>query len=831
MKIETPQILWHNGSEGNGKPAPLYSVSLLPSSSKAASSVTSTSSATSLNQTKGSGYDILATAGNTNEVHIWKITFPKVNPLPNTETPSSCGGDSPSNNIIHNNNKGFNKRQKIFTPAQQPSSSSITLSTSITRHQRSVNIVSFSPRGSHLASAGDGGSFMIHSIPTPYRQSVNTTELFWKEKVSSEGDLNLKVLNTYSEDVMDLSWSRDEKRVVLGSLDHSVFVFEESFSAANTVSSSLPTSSSAAASTTGSSMNATANATNPTMMSFEIGSSPSITETTINGIDLTSSFTCKRESAWTCVWKNAKEHTHYVQGVAFDPLGVYLASQGSDRTVRVWQRKRGGGGTNGKNSKNDAKKKVLAVMDGNANESGEMASTNAATATVAVGNSGGDGPRNNSHLNTQILSGKFEVGKAKTIKYRNVNSNNSNNSTNGNNGNNNAPNSIGNDENNNNTPATKKRYLFADESSVESFFRRLSWTKDGAFLITPASLWHSTTKPNHLDTSSSSSTNHSDEQHAALGVPTFATYLFARHQYDRPYKVLSGLDKPSVVIRPNPILFQLPKDVELDLKENMKQSTAAAVSTTTNTTSSSNRSETENIPYRSIFAVLTIDAILIYDTYHTRPLSIARGLHYAGLTDCSWTSDGRNLIVCSTDGYVSILSFAEGELGQAYSGPINVTNTSTTLLTTTAAISMPSNNSNNRQSSPSPSQQPLPSTSSLPPCEPGQSASIAEPPSKKVRVDKKEKKRIAPTLLSTTAAMAPTTAPTTTTAEASSSSQVDSNMKDSENAEMKGDGTSNNNTNDNDNNSTMEKEVVGAVTNLSIDNDIQGKMNQIPSTC
>jgi hypothetical protein len=47
------------------------------------------------------------------------------------------------------------------------------------------------------------------------------------------------------------------------------------------------------------------------------------------------------------------------------------------------------------------------------------------------------------------------------------------------------------------------------------------------------------------------------------------------------------------------------------------------------------------------------------------------------LVDAAWTPDGRNLIVCSTDGYISILRFAVGELGQVYVVPP---------ITTTAAI-------------------------------------------------------------------------------------------------------------------------------------------------
>lgn len=119
---------------------------------------------------------------------------------------------------------------------------------------------------------------------------------------------------------------------------------------------------------------------------------------------------------------------------------------------------------------------------------------------------------------------------------------------------------------------------------------------------------------------------------------SYATYLFARHRFDKPYKVLAGLEKPSVAVRPNPVLFELPLTV----------------------------SGKSPLPYRSVFAVLTAEDVLVYDTYHNRPLAMARGLHYAGLTDAAWSSDGRTLIVTSSDGYASVLSFADGELGKVY---------------------------------------------------------------------------------------------------------------------------------------------------------------------
>lgn len=83
--------------------------------------------------------------------------------------------------------------------------------------------------------------------------------------------------------------------------------------------------------------------------------------------------------AWTYVSRNSTHHTHYVQGVAYDPLGVYVASQGSDRTVGVWSRKKNaaGGGGGGGGAQKDTKKKVLGSKDKNQTANRTSTSTRA----------------------------------------------------------------------------------------------------------------------------------------------------------------------------------------------------------------------------------------------------------------------------------------------------------------------------------------------------------------------------------------------------------------------------------------------------------------------
>lgn len=151
-----------------------------------------------------------------------------------------------------------------------------------------------------------------------------------------------------------------------------------------------------------------------------------------------------------------------------------------------------------------------------------------------------------------------------------------------------------------------------------------------------------------------------------------------------------------------------------------------------------------SLPYRTVFAVLTQDSILVYDTHHTRPLAIVRGLHYSNLVDCQWSKDGHHLVVCSSDGYISIVSFSRGELGDIYSPPTlqqqvtarEVVGASEGAKTGVLNHGQEINILTARPKSLAKDQDPA----IIPPCEPGQSA-LEEPPSKK--------KRISPTLIST----------------------------------------------------------------------------------
>ena len=67
-----------------------------------------------------------------------------------------------------------------------------------------------------------------------------------------------------------------------------------------------------------------------------------------------------------------------------------------------------------------------------------------------------------------------------------------------------------------------------------------------------------------------------------------------------------------------------------------------------------------------IFAVATKCSVYLYDTQQKLPFALISNIHYTRLTDMAWSNDGKILIVSSTDGFCSIITFADAELGEEY---------------------------------------------------------------------------------------------------------------------------------------------------------------------
>ncbi|XP_074550210.1 chromatin assembly factor 1 subunit B [Halichoeres trimaculatus] len=171
----------------------------------------------------------------------------------------------------------------------------------------------------------------------------------------------------------------------------------------------------------------------------------------------------------------------------------------------------------------------------------------------------------------------------------------------------------------------KQSRMFHDDS-MRSFFRRLSFTPDGSFLLAPAGCVE--VGENIINT----------------------TYIFSRKSLKRPIAHLPCPTKATLAVRCCPVYFEL----------RTKKGEDGSIQTLPNTF---------QLPYRMVFAVASEDAICLYDTQQTLPFGLVSNIHYHTLSDVTWSRDGSFLAVSSTDGYCSFLTFSPGELGTPLKEP------------------------------------------------------------------------------------------------------------------------------------------------------------------
>ncbi|XP_017278117.1 chromatin assembly factor 1 subunit B isoform X2 [Kryptolebias marmoratus] len=176
------------------------------------------------------------------------------------------------------------------------------------------------------------------------------------------------------------------------------------------------------------------------------------------------------------------------------------------------------------------------------------------------------------------------------------------------------------------TEGEAKQYRMFHDDSMRSFFRRLSFTPDGSFLLAPAGCVE--VGENIINT----------------------TYVFSRKSLKRPIAHLPCPTKATLAVRCCPVYFELRtkkgEDGSAEALPNLFQ-----------------------LPYRMVFAVASEDSIFLYDTQQSLPFGLVSNIHYHTLSDLTWSGDGSFLAVSSTDGYCSFLSFSSGELGTPLTEP------------------------------------------------------------------------------------------------------------------------------------------------------------------
>lgn len=176
------------------------------------------------------------------------------------------------------------------------------------------------------------------------------------------------------------------------------------------------------------------------------------------------------------------------------------------------------------------------------------------------------------------------------------------------------------------SPHYEKTFRLFHDDTLQTFYRRMCFSPDGELIIVPSGV---------MEDLSGDSEN---------AKPRNTTYIFTRHNTKAPAVILPAVDQYTVAVRCCPLLFTLrPHDEHIQ--------------------------PMINLPYRCIFAIATKKSVYFYDTQQRMPFGVISNIHYARLTDLTWSSDGSTLIVSSVDGFCTLVTFEQGELGDIYSPP------------------------------------------------------------------------------------------------------------------------------------------------------------------
>ncbi|RYO90466.1 hypothetical protein DL766_004254 [Monosporascus sp. MC13-8B] len=500
----------------------------------------------------------------------------------------------------------------------------------LTKHTQAVNVVRWAPKGETLASAGDDGNVILW-VPSETHHST-----FGNEGLEDKETWRTKhMFRPTGSEIYDLAWSPDANYFIIGSMDNVARIY-------NVATNSLI--------------------------------------------------------------RQIAEHSHYVQGVTWDPLNEYIATQSSDRSVHIYSLKtKDGQYTLNNHDEKTPKIASHAKMDlpprrisSNSPAPTEFAGYRAQLSAAVDTPSASMGspvlsapgtpqsvalpmnpPSVVSHSRRSSFSSRRSVSPAPSLPLPAV-----------------MPMEPSPKPNHSFSQGTKNANLYANET-LTSFFRRLTFTPDGSLLLTPAGQYQ--------------------VQHQVEGQrPSYeiinTVYIYSRGGINKPPIChLPGHKKPSVAIKCSPVFYTLrqsppvTKHITIDTSsaedpmpalpepvskpssavmdppppptsaapDAEKPATPSGVSTNMETSASTpGPKPTFALPYRMVYAVATQDSVLLYDTQQTTPLCIVSNLHLTTFTDLAWSSDGLTLLISSSDGFCSTLSFVPGELGQVYTGEL-----------------------------------------------------------------------------------------------------------------------------------------------------------------
>ncbi|GMG20984.1 unnamed protein product [Ambrosiozyma monospora] len=178
-------------------------------------------------------------------------------------------------------------------------------------------------------------------------------------------------------------------------------------------------------------------------------------------------------------------------------------------------------------------------------------------------------------------------------------------------------------------PSIYKTYHLYHNETLQSFFRRLSFSPDGMLLFTASGVY----KESGAKNTEHNNNNNNNSSEELLNT----VYIHTRFGLNKPPVAhLPGFKKPAIAIRFSPVIYKPIANVESAFK----------------------------MPYRMVFCVATQDSVLIYDTQRLKPLGVVSNIHYAVITDACWSSDGKTVMISSADGFVSSVVIDDKLLGE-----------------------------------------------------------------------------------------------------------------------------------------------------------------------
>lgn len=361
------------------------------------------------------------------------------------------------------------------------------------------------------------------------------------------------------------------------------------------------------------------------------------------------------------------EHSHYVQGVAWDPLNEYIATQSSDRSVHIYSLKTKNGqyALTGRDDetfkvashiKADMPPRRISSNSPAPPEMGYRAQLAAAvdTPSASIGSPVPSAPGTPqsvplpmnppsvvSHSRRSSFSSRRSVSPAPSLPLPAV-----------------MPIEPSPKLNHGIGMGVKNASLYVNET-LTSFFRRLTFTPDGSLLLTPAGQYH---------------VQHQDGPKPSYEIIN-TVYIYTRGGINKPpIAHLPGHKKPSVAIKCSPVMYTLrqsppvTKYITIDtssaedpipaLPEPISKPLPAVMDPPPPPTSSAPDPEKQwtvpqhlsvetgsttsgskmgfTLPYRMVYAVATQDSVLLYDTQQITPICVVSNLHLATFTDLTW---------------------------------------------------------------------------------------------------------------------------------------------------------------------------------------------------